>query len=116
MAREWKFYAASAEQYRAHNVFQGPLRLDDGQDRFFHYLRQGKLGLGTDYFGIFCEDHKAWEGAQPKELGLKEVERTIVPTVNPYTRLWAAKAAKGEPTEDMGLESALELEDIPKAG
>ena len=75
MAHSWKFFEADAEQFRGYNVFTGPLKTEAG-DVFVHYIRQGKLGAGTDYFGIYCEDHAAWLTVQPKDLQLKEVVAT----------------------------------------
>ena len=78
--RSWKFYRAAAEQYRARNVFPGPLdtgaAAEDG-DRFVHYVREGRLGDGTDYFGVYCEDHAAWLAAQPTAVGITEVEAEV---------------------------------------
>ena len=85
MARSWKYYQAKAEQFRAHNVFTGPLRTEES-DRFVHYMRQGKLGDGTDYFGVYCEDHASWLKVQPKDLLLQEVDASTIPP-NPHVEL-----------------------------
>lgn len=100
--RTWKFYRAAAEQYREPNVFHGPLNIEDG-DRFIHYVRQGKLGSGTDYFGIYCEDHAGWLKVQPKGLGLVEVVEKDVPLPNQLTELRAVKVLANRVVEDIGL-------------
>ncbi len=105
MARSWKFYRADAEQFRGYNVFIGPLDTE-ADDVFIHYIRQGKLGNGTDYFGIYCEDHAAWVSVQPKNLDLKEIGREVVVVPNAHT-LWAKEKAKRKMVvEDIGIEWA----------
>lgn len=101
--RSWKYYRAKAEQFRGYNVFPGPLDAEAGEV-FIHYIRQGKLGDGTDYFGVFCEDHAAWLKVQPQRLELTEIAAEKVPVPNVYTELVAAKiASKRAPVEDIGL-------------
>ena len=97
----WKYYRAKAEQFREHNVFWGTLK-EDG-DRFIHYVRQGKLGDGTDYFGVFCGDHAAWLRVQPKGLEIVEIGVKEVPVPNVYTLLAAAKIEDGRVPSDIGL-------------
>ncbi len=94
--RSWKFYRAAAEQYRAPNVFPGPLRTEadaeDG-DKFVHYIREGQLGDGTDYFGVYCEDgdHAAWLAVQPAAVGIAEVEAEVsAERAVSQTPAWAA--------------------------
>ena len=100
--RSWRYYKAKAERIREHNVFLGPLDTDAG-DIFIHYLRQGTLGNGTDFFGIYCEDHAAWLAVQPKNVGLVEVAEKGVPTPNQFTELRAVKTLAGRAVEDVGL-------------
>ena len=103
--RSWKFYRAAAEQYREHNVFLGLLNTEAG-DQLIHYVRQGKLGSGTDYFGIYCEDHAAWLKVQPGGLGLVEIAQDKVPVPNQFTELRAAKVLAKRAVEDIGLVEA----------
>jgi hypothetical protein len=102
--RSWRYYRAEAEQFRGHNVFWGPLDIDVG-DRFVHYARQGKLGDGTDYFGIYCADHARWLRVQPQGLDLKEIAVKDVLVPNVYTTLSAEKVQLGTVPEDVGLEN-----------
>ena len=111
--RTWKYYRARAEQFRAHNVFVGPLHTEDG-DHWVHYVRQGKLGDGTDYFGIFCEDHAVWLKVQPKDLGLKEISAKEVPVPNVYTTLAAKKVELDRLSEDIGLEVVQTTRELEK--
>ena len=105
--RSWKFYRAAAEQYREPNVFLGPLNTEAG-DILIHYVRQGKLGDGTDYFGVYAEDHAAWLKVQPKAVGLVEVTATDVPVPNQYTELRAVKTLAKRAVEDIGLATTTE--------
>lgn len=100
--RSWKYYRAKAEQFRGYNVFPGPLDAEAG-DVFIHYVRQGKLGDGTDYFGVFSGDHAAWLKVQPPGLDLKEISAEEVPKPNVYTLLAAAKIEDGRVLSDTGL-------------
>ena len=100
--RSWKYYRAQAEQFRGYNVFPGPLDAEVGEV-FIHYIRQGKLGDGTDYFGIYCEDHEVWFKVQPKNLGLKEISVEEVLVLNKYTELRAERLLLGKPSNDIGL-------------
>ena len=77
--------------------------MEDG-DQFIHYIRQGKLGDGVDYFGTYCEDHAAWFKVQPKNLGLKEINAEDVLVPNKYTRWVVEKLSLGKSTGDIGLE------------
>ena len=101
--KTWKFYRASTEAIREPSVFAGPLDTEGG-DIFVHYLRQGVLGKGTDYFGIYTEDHAGWLAAQPPELAVTEITAAEVPDPNVYTQYQAWKAAQGRETDDIGLE------------
>lgn len=98
----WKYYRAKAEQFRGYNVFPGPLDAEAGEV-FIHYVRQGELGDGTDFFGIYCEDHAAWLKAQPQDLGLKEISAKGVPVPNVYTELRDVKLAARMAVEGIGL-------------
>ena len=113
MARSWKYYQAKAEQFRAHNVFTGPLRTEES-DRFVHYMRQGKLGDGTDYFGVYCEDHASWLKVQPKDLKLIEIGAKDVPVPNVYTTLAVEKVELGISPEDIGLEVVQTTRELEK--
>ncbi len=113
MAKSWKFYQADAEQFRAYNVFTGPLDTEAG-DVFLHYLREGKLGHGTDYFGIYCEDHATWLSVQPQDLKLKEITAKKVPSVNAHTKWAKEKAKRRMVVEDIGIEwDAVEIVAAP---
>ena len=111
MANSWKYYRAKAEQFRAYNVFTGPLKTEEG-DAFVHYVRQGKLGNGTDFFGIYYEDHAAWLKVQPKDLGLAEVAQAEIPVDNPHTKLETARVDTAAKTKE-GANAALALKGLP---
>ena len=100
--RSWKFYRAAAEQYREPNVFLGPLNTE-ARDVLIHYVRQGKLGDGTDYFGVYAEDHAAWLKVQPKAVGLVEITQDKVPVPNQFTEWQGKKQKMGLVSDDVGL-------------
>lgn len=100
--RTWRYYRAAAEEYLTPNVFMGMLRPEEG-DKFLHYVRVGRLGDGTDYFGVYAVDHDAWLAVQPPNLNVTEIKVEEVPVPNQFTELAAERRRSNVSMEDVGL-------------